>query len=225
MDLVFFLEERLKFTEYFYENARKPFCEIMLAIEEERPPFPPKYDESGEPPYLSEWIDARDGSDSVGLAALSMIVSSLKLFLDKWLRLQLDFKPDEEYRRDCKKHGWLKALYRVLEDTGICVKECPASLELIEQAILARNRIQHPDSLPLLQPKHSESDLRKYPSPYFVDPDDPLIDLFDSGLNSGSELSWWLLPKVSIDQDKFQELVAEVKEFAQWLERAYSERG
>ena len=225
MDLVFFLEERLKFTEYFYKNTRKPFCEIMLAIKEERPPFPPKYDESGEPPYMGEREDAETGLYFAGLTALSMIASSLKLFLDEWFRLQLDFKPDKKYKRDCKERGLREALHRVLENSGICARECPANLELIEQTILVRNRIQHPDSLPLLQPKHSESDLRKYPSPYFVDPDDPLIGLFDGSLNSGSKLSRWLLPKVSIDQDKFQELVTEVKEFAQWLERAYSERG
>mgnify|MGYP000035272292 CR=1 FL=1 len=80
MDLVFFLKGRLEFAKYFYSNASQSFSKIVTAIENEDPPFVPEYDESGEPPYLQEWQDAKTGLESVGLTALSMVASSLKLF-------------------------------------------------------------------------------------------------------------------------------------------------
>lgn len=88
MDLVFFLRDRLKFAKYFYSNASKPFTNIVAAIENEEPPFVPEYDESEEPPYLQEWQDAKTGLESVGLTALSMVASSLQLFLNDWVHLR-----------------------------------------------------------------------------------------------------------------------------------------
>jgi hypothetical protein len=52
LDLAFFIKERLKFATYFFENSSRPFVDLVLAIEEEEPPFVPVYDESGEPQYL-----------------------------------------------------------------------------------------------------------------------------------------------------------------------------
>jgi hypothetical protein len=90
LDLVFFIKDRLKFASYFFENSSKPFVHLIAAIEKKEPPFVPVYAESGEPQYLQEWQDARTGFESVGLIALSMVASSLQLFLNDWVRYRLE---------------------------------------------------------------------------------------------------------------------------------------
>ncbi len=136
MDLVFFIKDRLKFATYFFENATKPFDDLISAIEKEEPPFVPVYDESGEPQELQ---DARTGFESVGLTALSMVASSLQLFLNDWVRYMLESRGEPPYKRK-HKNGWFYTYRKILEEVGLDLTACPANLELIEQAVLARNR-------------------------------------------------------------------------------------
>lgn len=212
MDLVLFLKDRLEFAKYFYSNASQPFSKIVAAIENEDPPFVPEYDESGEPPYLQEWLDAKTGLQSVGLTALSMVASSLQLFLDDWVRLRHERRREEKRKR---KHarGWFHAYRKIFEDVGLDIEGCPSNLELIEQAVLARNRGQHPGVLTMLQTTHSKSDLEKYPSPYFASEADQKIINFNGG-----ELSWWLSPHVYVDEVKLEAVISEVEKLCEWLE-------
>ena len=84
-----------------------------------------------------------------------------------------------------------------MEEVGFKLSECPADLELIEQAVMARNRGQHPDHLTILRTTHSKSDLEKYPSPYFVsETDRKIVDL------DGSDQSWWLIPNIYVDHEE-----------------------
>jgi len=71
------------------------------------------------------------------------------------------------YKRKHRK-GWFYAYRKILEEVGFDLTACPANLELIEQAVLARNREQHPETITMLQTTHSKSDLEKYPNLYFV---------------------------------------------------------
>jgi len=215
LDLAFFIKERLKFATYFFENASKPFVELISAIEKEEPPFVPVYDESGEPQYLQEWQDARTGLESVGLTALSMVASSLQLFLNDWVRYRLESRGDSQYKRKHRK-GWFHAYRKILEEVGLDLTACPANLELIEQAVLARNRGQHPDVLTMLQTTHSKSDLEKYPNPYFVTETDQRVIEQDNG-----ELSWWLSPNVYVDESKLSTVISEVEKLCEWLEEEY----
>ena len=215
MDLVFFLKDRLQFAKYFFTNASKPFIETVAAIENEEPPFVPEYDESGEPPYLQEWQDAKTGLESVGLTALSMVASSLQLFLNDWVSYRHERRSDSKYKRKNAK-GWFHAYCKIFEDVGLNMEECPADLKLIEQAVLARNRGQHPEILTMLQTNHSKSDLEKYPSPYFVSEADQKVINFDNG-----ELSWWLSPNVYVDEVKLGAVIADVEKLCEWLESDY----
>lgn len=213
MDLDLFLNERLKFADYFFHNASKPFLEIISSIENEEPPFVPVYDETGEPQFLNEWQDARTGFDSVGLATLSMVASSLQLFLDDWVRYRVEARAGRKYSRK-HRNGWLTAYRAILKAIGLDLASCPADLPLIEQAVLARNRGQHPDSLVILQTTHSRSDLAKYPNPYFVsDVDRRVIEL------DGGELSWWLSPSIYLDSQKLRNLISEISKLSGWLAR------
>jgi len=217
LDLVFFIKDRLKFASYFFENASKPFIHIVSEIEKEEPPYVPEYDESGEPEYLQEWQDARTGFESVGLAALSMVASSLQLFLNDWVRYRLEARGEPQYKRNHKK-GWFHAYCKILEKVGVDLKSCPANLELIEQAVLARNRGQHPEVLNMLQTTHSKRDLEKYPNPYFVSETDQRVRVI--ALDNG-ELSWWLSPNVYVDETKLSAVISEVAILCQWLEEQY----
>ena len=215
MDLAFFIKERLKFATYFFETASKPFIDLISAIEKEEPPFVPVYDESGEPPYLQEWQDARTGFESVGLTAISIVSSSLQLFLNDWVHYRLENHGQPQYKRKHKK-GWFHAYCKILEEVGLDLTACPADLELIEQAVLARNRGQHPDVLTILQTTHSKSDLEKYPNPYFVSETDQWVIEQDN-----RELFWWLSPNVFVDGSKLSTVISEVGKLCEWLEEEY----
>jgi len=58
MDIEFFLKERTTFIRYFYKTASAPFAKIIFDIENKMAPYIPPYSEDGDPPFLSEWLDA-----------------------------------------------------------------------------------------------------------------------------------------------------------------------
>lgn len=215
MDLDHFLKDRLRYSRYFFEHAHKPFLAIKKAIESEEAPYVPEYDESGEPQYLQEWLDAMAGVESAGLTALSMVASSLQLFLNDWVSYRMEARLNTEFSRKGSK-GWYHAYLKIFREIGLSLSQCPADLELIEQAVLARNRGQHPDQLTRLNVIHSKSDLDKYPSPYFVSDRDKRVIELDSG-----ERSWWLSPNVYVDTAKLTQVIEEVKKLSGWLESLY----
>lgn len=214
MDLDYFLKERLEYAEFFFTTAAKPFEKIISSIEKEEPPFVPVHDESGEPQFLKEWMDANTGLESVGITALSMLASSLQLFLNDWARRIED--PNNRYKRTHRKRGWFYAYLKILEKVDIDLDDCPSDLELIEQVVLARNRGQHPDHLTTLRTTHSKNDLEKHPSPYFVSETDRRIIDFD-----GDDQSWWLTPNIYVDHEKFKRVTTEIEKMCNWLEEEY----
>jgi hypothetical protein len=213
MNLLFFLKERLDFVIFFFDMATESFLLIMSNIENKLPPYVQVYDESGSPQYLDEWIDASTGFEAVGVTSLSMVSSSLQLFLDEWVKLRLETKSNSQFKRTHKK-GWFHAYCKIFEEVGIDTNSCPANLQLIEQVVLARNRSQHPEDLTMIQVAHSKSDLTKYPNPYFV------VDTYQS--TSNAEQSWWMSPRVYVDRIKLDFVITEVEKFCIWLENIFS---
>lgn len=115
MDLEYFLKERTRFILYYYQTATIGFLEIISAIENEKEPYIPPYSEDGEPPYLDKWMEAKTGINFVGYAALSMLSSSLKLYLEEWTaRVE---RPEHKFIRTHKK-GWFHAYRRILTGVG-----------------------------------------------------------------------------------------------------------
>lgn len=214
MDLDYFLKKRLEYAKFFFTTAVKPFEEILSSIEKEELPYVPVYDESGEPQFLKEWMDASTGLESVGITALSMLASSLQLFLNDWVR-RVE-RQDDKYIRTHKKRGWFYAYQKILEQVGLKLERCPADLELIEQVVLARNRGQHPECLTTLRATHSKNDLEKHPSPYFISETDRRIIDFDGGAHLG-----WLTPSVCVNHEKFKHVTAEIEKMCIWLEEEY----
>jgi hypothetical protein len=213
LDLVAFLKQRNKAVLYFYDNASKPFLEIVLAIENKAEPYVPVYSEDPEPQYLEEWEAAKNGLNAVGLTVASMLSSSVKLFLEEWVS-----RVEGHQRKYSRKHrkGWFFAYLKILKEVGVNIDDCPANMEIIEQLVLARNRAQHPENLTQIGVRHSGNDLKKYPNPYFISEDERKL-LESRDLKS----SWWLRPRVDFDHEKIETLIVEIESFCSWLDNEY----
>ena len=215
MDLEYFLNSRTKFVRYFYENSALKFDEIIYAIEKGEEPFIPPYSEDGEPPFMEEWMDAKAGLEAVGHASLSMLASSLHLFLKEWV-VRLDKSHGMTFDVSFKK-GWFNAYRKIFLELELEIDECPANLEVIEQISLARNRAQHPEELTNLSIHHSENELKKYPQPFFAQQSE--IDRATT--EEGESLSWWLPLSLSITKEKMFEAITEVEALCSWLDAEY----
>jgi hypothetical protein len=89
MDAFLILRHKLRSIERFYNIASDSFAEIKRKIEAgeapfEPPPFDPEYDDT-EPPFTEEWIEADEFQNVVGQAAITLLHSALKDYLDDFL--------------------------------------------------------------------------------------------------------------------------------------------
>ena len=171
MDIEVFTNERIKFARFFYTEGIKPFQEIMTQIEDEQPPYEPVYDESGEPQFMYEWAQAKDGIEAIGLASISMLSSALQFYMNGWLD-RIEAKSQvEPYKRQGKK-GWFHALKDAMVHHGVDFSQCPVDIDVLEQMVLARNRTQHSEDITSNSVTHLERDLKRFQSPVFVNSSD-----------------------------------------------------
>lgn len=215
MDVQYFLKQRIAFIRQFYKNAAMPFLEIKRKIEAKEPPFhSPPYSEDGEPPYLEEWLEADESLHVLGAACLSMLAASLHLYL-RMLELRVGAPVDAELKRVFKKQGWFVG-YReyFARYCRIPFEKCPADLALLEELVLARNRVQHPDSIVFQRPEYSEADLAKLRRPFFIDETESLGLV---GTNE-EEQRWLMPPMLHVTAAKLETALAELEHFAEWLE-------
>lgn len=85
MDVAYFLQERTKLIRHFFDAASASFIETKRAIEARDPPFDnPPHDDSGEPPYLGEWLQADTELQLVGRTCVSMLSEAIKQFFLDW---------------------------------------------------------------------------------------------------------------------------------------------
>lgn len=216
MDIDFFLKERTKFISYFYEIASAPFIKIINDIENEVEPYIPPYGEDSEPPFMAEWSNATSGKETCGHHALSMLSSSLQLYLKAWVD-RLDRHHGMTFDGANFKKGWFNGYRDIFSEIGLDVSKCPANLEIIEQIPLARNRIQHPEEITAIYVSPSDSDLKKYPTPYFVHDE-------ELKLTSDQEQQSWLFPpKIAPTKEKIIEAIDNVEKLCTWLESEYWE--
>jgi hypothetical protein len=83
VDVRYFLRQRLEFISQLYKLASSPYVERKRQIEAGEEPFAPYYDESGEPPYLEEWLEAEESVQVLGRSCISMENASLKCLCSK----------------------------------------------------------------------------------------------------------------------------------------------
>ncbi len=215
MDIEFFLKERTKFIKYYYENGIIPFEKTKELIDKGLDPYVPKYSEDAEPPFLSEWLDADTALEAVGHTALSMLSSSIQLFLKEWLR-QVEQWSSVEIQVNFKNNGGLRQCAEIFSELGLQVTPCPADMDLIEQILLVRNRIQHPEQLTSLRVEHSENDLKKFPKPFFARESE-----YQFFSEEDNPYSWLIPPSVTVTNEMVMEAISQVEIFCSWLDSEY----
>ena len=216
MDIEHFLKSRTAFIRYFYENAVSPFNEIKIAIENEQEPYIPPYSEDGEPPFIEERMDAEQGVETVGHACISMLSSSLQLFLKSWIT-RLQNAHGRKFNANFKKKGWFHGFKHIFNELELPLSQCGANLDVVEQITLARNRVQHPEELTQLGVDHSERDLKRFPKPFFASE----TELKMASRDGDGSATWWLRPSVKSSKEKIFEAINQVELLCAWLEQEY----
>lgn len=216
MDIRFFLGERLAFVEQLYGNSSEPFIERKRKIEAEEEPFVPPYSDDPEPAFLSEWLEAEESLQVIGRTCISILSASFHLYLKTWEH-QLGVPRDDSCKSAFKRGGWFngyKAYFH--RQFGVNFENSPCNLSLLEEVVLARNRVQHPESIATHSSYYSGDDLKKLPRPFFIDDRDcELLDEMEEG-----ERSWLIRPTIHVSPKKLKEAVSEVARFAEWLEQS-----
>jgi hypothetical protein len=88
-------------------------------------------------------------------------------------------------------------------------------LDLLEQIVLVRNRVQHQEHLTLSRPLHSETDLAKMGKPHFLDAHE-LESLVENG--GDRESAWLMAPSVSVTGEQLMGVLDAVDRLAEWMD-------
>ncbi len=182
MDYLHFLRDRLAFIRDFYDDACAPFIERRRRIEAYEAPYeaPAGYEDS-EPPFLDEWIRAGDALDCVGQAALSMVATSLQLYIREWLKELRERAGDDQLRehgvglphdakyRGAFKGGWINGYRVYCAALGIDWHTGPSNLTMLEDVVLGRNLIQHTEDITSMRARQLKTAAHGRSS-FFADP-------------------------------------------------------
>lgn len=216
MDIDYFLKQRTKFVRYFYEKSSSTFITLKDDIENAKEPYSPKYyPEQDEPAYLEEWLEADMGLDTVSQTCLSMLSSSLHLFMKSWFD-RLEKEHGMEFEFNYKKRGWFREYIRHIKELDFKLENCRVEIDVLEQIVLARNRVQHPEEITSLRVSHATNDMKKYPNPFFV-----RVSELTMATEEDGGLMFWFPPSVVAENSKMEEAISSVENFASWLESEY----
>lgn len=214
MDIHYFLGVRIAFIRQFYNTASAPFIECKRKIGAQEEPFVPQYSEEGEPPFLNEWLEADESLHVLGYSCVSMLASALHLFLEAWIG-QSGVPIDESLKKsEFKKRGWLSGYNAHFTDRlGVAFEDGPADLLVLEEIVLARNRIEHPYSITDQKAQYSMSDIEKLRDPLLVDKTELALLNLEEG-----EPQWFMPPTVHVTEAQLLAALAEVEKFARWFD-------
>lgn len=215
MDACWFLKNRTKFIRFFYDNSAVGFVDVKHKIESELPPFDhPPYSEDGEPACLEEWMDADTAIELTGLACVSLLSDSLKLYFNTLQKQVIGFSFDEHERAALKQRGF-PAAYRMalgaILDTDW--SDCPADFAVIEQIVLARNRGQHGEDLTSFRSSYDTAMLSRHPRPIFANSEE--ISCLTS---EGGSLASFLMPAIKVTREALFLAIEQVEALADWIE-------
>lgn len=212
MDAHYFLKNRAAMIRFFYSEATKRFIEIKRRIEAAEPPYDnPPWDDSGEPPYLKEWIDADTATELLGTASIAMLSDSIKLYFKTLQEHVIGFSFADG--KSAFKRGFVAAhreALREILDTDW--SDCPVDFDLIEQIVLTRNRTQHGENLTSFNVTYSEDMLKKHQQPFFIRDEELLMAAAE-----GEALASLLMPIIRIDGQRLHRAVQEVEALADWI--------
>lgn len=227
MDVLLFLQIRTKFIRDFYGEASFPFTERKRKIEASEDPFQPPYSEGGDPPFLENWQEAEEAIDVLGQMCISLLSSSLQLYLKESINeLRGSYgseslakvgigKPEDN--KAAFKEGWINGYRMFFRDKlRIDWVGAPSNLSLLEDIVLTRNKAQHPETIKTLGIQHSHHDRAKYRRSFFAD---ELEMKFFGGSDADCPSDEWVLPQyLNITSEKLLAAVDEVDRFCAWLE-------
>lgn len=215
MDIRYFLGCRIAFIRQFYASASAPFLERKRKIEAQEEPFIPPYSKDGEPPFLEEWMEADESFHILAYSCISMLSSALHLFLEAWVG-QSGVAVDESLKKTAfKKKGWLSGYNTHFTNRfGIAFENGPADLKVLEEVVLARNRIEHPSSITDQKTQYSTSDMKKLSHLLFVDKTEIAL----LSLSKEEEPRWFMPPTVHVTESQLLAAVSEVEKFAEWFD-------
>lgn len=212
MDVLFFLKERTRLIRQYYVHAASPFNEIIRKIEAGEEPFVPPYSEDGEPPFLSEWIEADELREVTGRCCLSMLSASLQLYFKTWER-NLGLSYGKTFKAEFRDGGIVGGYRACLAScAGMDWSQCPADLEIIEQVVLARNRDQHPESITTVRVTHTEKDRQRFLRPFFMNEREAVL------FEDGDEPTLFMSLSVHVTSDKLMTAIDQVEQLCEWLE-------
>lgn len=214
MDVLWFLKKRVAFVRQLYETASAPYVDRKSKIEREEEPYVPPYSEDPEPAFLSEWLEADESLQALGHSCLSMLAASLQLYFRAWER-EAGCPIDASLKPVFGKSGWLEGYRQHFHDRlGIDLKSGPVEFDLLHEVVLARNRIQHAESIVHSRTTFSESDLQKVKHPFFLDESER--ELLTEPEADG--LRWFLEPSVHVTAEKLLSTLDAVVRFCEWFE-------
>lgn len=217
MDVGWFLHQRVAFIRQLYGTSSAPYVERKRLIEAGEHPFEPPYSEDGEPPFQAEWQEADDSLHVLGYACVSMLSDTLKVFFDTWQR-QACVADDLDLAKVFKKRGFVAGYNALFEQSlGIRFEDSGVDLALLEEVVLVRNRVQHQEWLGLNRPSHSETDLKRLKSPFFLDESERNVLTRDG---QDGERTWLIAPRVSVTGDQLLSALDAVDRFADWMDEA-----
>lgn len=208
MDILAGLKEKLRLIEKFYEASSAPFRETMRKIDQGEPPFaPPYFDPEGygsdEPPFLEEWQEADDGLNIIGQAALSLIQSALREYLDGFIFVSKEKNP-------AGTGNWFRRYQAFfLETYGIDWESGPMSPAQIEEINFARNDIQHSGQEFGMTRRQNKEHSRRFPEGIF-------IHEIDKAIARESAMEWQ--SRIYVTQENLQEAVQRVERFCEFLD-------
>lgn len=226
MDVLFFLQERAQFIRDFYREASFPFTERKRKITTGEDPFQPPYSEGGDPPFLEQWQAAEEAIDVLGQMCISLLSSSLQLYLQESINnLQWRYSSEAlakagigrpEDNKPAFKEGWINGYRMFFRDKlRIDWQLAPSNFNLLEDIVLTRNKAQHPDTIRTLGIQQLHHDSAKYRRSFFVDElEMKLFGGSDYCPSDESVLPWCL----NITGEKLLAAVDEVDRFCVWLE-------
>jgi hypothetical protein len=213
MDAFYFLKSRTEFIRFFYAEGSKGFADVKHQIENGMPPFDdPPYSEDAEPPYLSEWMDADTAREVLGIACISMLSDSLKLYFSALEERVIRFS--FENRKAAFRHGFVPAYFAALgEILDTNWSDCPVDRDLIEQVVLARNRGQHSDDITSFDVRYDAAMIKKHPQPFFIGDDEMSVCTSEQG-----SLGSLLMPTLKVSAEGLNKALSEVDVLAEWIE-------
>ena len=98
--------------------------------------------------------------------------------------------------------------------------DCLLYTSLLEEVVLARNRIEHPSSITSIRINYDDANLRKLPHPFFIDEREAA--LFADA--EEDERAWFIPPTLHVTEKQLLAAITVAEGFAKWFDAEIESR-